>query len=104
VSPTDEIRYINKLAAKHGKKNLSPYHKWVLGGCKGPRPKMVYRKRRKPIVVDLRTKGFDKPCPRTKVTTKHYREVVRLKEENVRLRDQIRVLEAKIRRAQAELR
>jgi hypothetical protein len=102
MSPGDEIRWINKLAAKRGKKNLSPYHKWVLGGCKGPKPRFGARKRKsKRLAVDLRTKG---PCPRTKVSGKHYREVVKLRGQIVRLQDEVRVLRAKIKRAQSELR
>lgn len=39
MSPLDEIRHINKLAKKHGRAKLGPYHRWVLGGCRGPCPK-----------------------------------------------------------------
>jgi hypothetical protein len=57
MSPLDEIRYINKLAAKKGgKKNLSRYQKWVLGGCKGKNP-AVWRKIKK---------GGGLRCPKTK--------------------------------------
>lgn len=100
MSPTDEIRWINKLAAKHGKKNLSKYHQWVLGGCKGPHPMMRKEKKKPKRAKAILAMG---PCPKTKVSTKHYRQIVALKEANVRLRDRIRVLEAKVKRARSEL-
>jgi hypothetical protein len=92
MSPTDEIRWINKLASKYGKKKLSKYHQWVLGGCKGPHPMRSKL---------LKRSDFVGPCPKTKVTLE---EVVRLKKKVESLKKKVRKLEAKIIRAQQELR
>lgn len=98
MSPTDEIRYINKLAAKRGRKNLSPYQRWVLGGCRGPNPALRRRRGgRRYAQVMTKRKSRPKtrraepsgPCRKTKITAA---EAVRLTAENARLKKRVRKL------------
>ncbi len=79
MSPTDEIRYINKLAAKKGVKGLSAYQKWVYGGCRGPNP----RRMRKPKGRCPKTVEFE-PIVLTR------KEIVSLRERWVALKTELR--------------
>jgi len=82
MSPGDEIRYINRLK-KQGKK-LTPYQQWVLGGCRGPHPsrrvKLDKHGRAQRVMF----------CPGTRLSQKHYVEVLNLIDENARLKQDLR--------------
>lgn len=60
MSPLDEIRWLNRKK-KRGDK-LSPYQKWVVGGCRGPSPARGACPRTKPPVptaIDTLLKDID---------------------------------------------
>lgn len=77
MSPSDEIRYINRKAATQGVKGLSPYQRWVYRGCKGPSPR---GRRQVP-------KG---KCPKVKETlTLTRKQIVELRKRWIALRTEV---------------
>lgn len=90
MSPGDEIRWLNKR--RKAGLPLSAYQRWVLGGCRGKKPKCGAKGGSK---KELRT-AF---CPGTKLTAKHYEEIQQLIRANAELKADL----ARIKRAYAKV-